>query len=386
MCWIVCLSLFLVLIPLLGLPVLGVTVLIRALMPGRMASLRIRFNRTRDASGADGDGSEYDAALMRVLQKAMSATVGPVLARIEALEKRKAVTDRISTPHPSAGTIAAADSSSIRRSGAASALFPAASSNLMAAGSAPAVSQARVGVSARAFLQNASAGNNDGGDFDDFVPNTGVDDDKYGGPSGVAPTGPAPHPLFRPLAPEIIEDVGPGGFREWLRAEAPADSWRNARNQHECEILADVLDELVLRHDPDAAVELLVRRFVGIRQADRSGNWNFAQVLAKGNPRRTLLRPTVLSAVLREAKNLSLLESGGRANNSNRANNGGGSAANNRAGAKGGAQTAQSGRGGGNNNRRGKDNKSAKNAAPSQAARGAGSASAAGAAGSETDE
>ena len=42
--------------------------------------------------------------------------------------------------------------SSIRRSGAASALFPAASSNLMAAGSAPAVSQARVGVSARAFL------------------------------------------------------------------------------------------------------------------------------------------------------------------------------------------------------------------------------------------
>lgn len=81
---------------------------------------------------------------------------------------------------------------------------------------------------------------------------------------------------------------------------------------YECEVLAEALDALVLKNDPAAAVEILVRRFVGVRNADKSGNWNFASVLASSMPRRTLLRPSVLSAVLREAKNLSLLENGGQ--------------------------------------------------------------------------
>jgi hypothetical protein len=344
-------------------------------------------------SGTDGGDNDYDPALMRVLKRAMAETVAPVVARIEALEKRKSVATRVATPHPVAGTHSAAESLSARSSGTApasvsassqrlapvSALFSASVPGLVAAGSA------RGGVSVRDFIQHGSAGNDDGADFGDLAAGAEADEGTFVGSSPAATSVPTLHPLFRPLAPEIIEDVGPGGFREWLRAEAPADSWKNARNQHECEVLADVLDELVLRNDTTAAIELLVRRFVGIRQADRSGNWNFAQVLSKGNPRRTLLRPSVMSAVLREAKNLSLLESGGRANNSGRSNNSG--AAANRAGSKSGAQAAQSGRGGGNNRRRGGNNSNnSSNAAPSQAARGAGSASAARAAGSEHDE
>jgi hypothetical protein len=122
---------------------------------------------------------------------------------------------------------------------------------------------------------------------------------------------PRPHPLFERLAPQIIEDVGPAGFKEWLRTDAPATGWRNNRNQKECATLAEALDALVLSKDVELAKEILARRFVGVWNADKSGNWNVAEVLAQSMPRRTLLRPSVISAVLREAKNLSLLEAGG---------------------------------------------------------------------------
>jgi hypothetical protein len=119
------------------------------------------------------------------------------------------------------------------------------------------------------------------------------------------------HPLFAALAPSIIQDVGKQGFQAWMRSEAPKEEWNKLRNRNECEVLAQVLDALVLDRDSDSAIEILVRRFVGVKHADHSGNWNFADVLAKDMPKRTLLRPAVLSCVLREAKNLTLLESGG---------------------------------------------------------------------------
>jgi hypothetical protein len=176
-------------------------------------------------------------------------------------------------------------------------------------------------------------------------------------------TAPPGHPLFARLAPDIITDVGPSGFREWLRVEAPADGWTNKRNLYECEALAEALDELVFKGDADAATEILVRRFVGVRNADRSGNWNFAQVLAKNMPRRTLMRPAVMSAVLREAKNLSLLESGGRIAPPRRD----GATPNRAAGGNGGA-SANSGFG------RGGPRRGANNATPPQAAHGAAAA------------
>ena len=119
------------------------------------------------------------------------------------------------------------------------------------------------------------------------------------------------HPLYGPQAPAIIQDVGKAGFQAWMRTEAPKEEWTKLRNRNECEVLAQALDALVLDHDSQAAIEILARRFVGVKHADKSGNWHFADVLAKDMPKRTLLRPAVLSSVLREAKNLTLLESGG---------------------------------------------------------------------------
>ena len=119
------------------------------------------------------------------------------------------------------------------------------------------------------------------------------------------------HPLYVPLAPSIIQDVGKAGFQAWMRAEAPKEEWTKLRNRNECEVLAQALDALVVDRDSEAAIEILARRFVGVKHADKSGNWHFADVLAKDMPKRTLLRPSVLSCVLREAKNLTLLESGG---------------------------------------------------------------------------
>lgn len=148
-----------------------------------------------------------------------------------------------------------------------------------------------------------------------------VENDSEDEPDEPAPTAPVPlqtassaareHPLFLPLAPSIIQDVGKDGFQAWMRNEAPKDGWKKLRNRNECEVLAQVLDALVVDQDTDAAIEILARRFVGVHRADQSGNWHFADVLAKDMPKRTLLRPAVLSCVLREAKNLTLLESGG---------------------------------------------------------------------------
>jgi len=124
------------------------------------------------------------------------------------------------------------------------------------------------------------------------------------------PSAPRPHPLFERLAPQIISDVGRAGFKEWLRTQMAEYKWQKSRNLKECETLAEALDALVLEDDVELAKEILARRFVGVVNADQSGNWNVASVLAQNMSHRTLLRPTVLSAVLREAKNLSILENG----------------------------------------------------------------------------
>ena len=180
-----------------------------------------------------------------------------------------------------------------------------------------------------------------------------------------------------------------------MRSEAPKEEWTKLRNRNECEVLAQVLDALVLDHDSTAAIEILARRFVGVKHADKSGNWHFADVLAKDMPKRTLLRPSVLSSVLREAKNLTLLENGGY----NRAGGSSSSSAagrNDRGGRDGDRQSFRGGRndfrsrggrsaqpnsggGGGYNGNRQNTNSSSSNATsnsgPSSAASAAGSAS-----------
>jgi hypothetical protein len=197
--------------------------------------------------------------------------------KLENNSNMRPVTDRVATPHPVAGS---------RSSGAASIGLATES-----------------GVPVSQFLF---------GDDNGDEPDAGGD---LGGKaeSSSSAVNPPQHPLFQRLAPQIIEDVGPAGFKEWMRTEAPAGEWSNNRNLRECEVLADALDALVLRKDADLATEILARRFVGVRNADVSGNWNFATVLAKNMSKRTLLRPQVMSAVLREAKNMSLLENGGKA-------------------------------------------------------------------------
>ena len=60
--------------------------------------------------------------------------------------------------------------------------------------------------------------------------------------------------LFQNLAPSVIADVGESGFREWLRLNHPTANWTNTRNLHECEVLAEALDALVLDQNTELAV------------------------------------------------------------------------------------------------------------------------------------
>jgi len=242
-------------------------------------------NHSSSSSAAPSSGDESMAAL---------------LARIEALERKQ----RPPTPHPVAAHPRSLASSGSRRGQSVGTFLG--------------------GGASRVSLHQQDSGDVKGDDDGDGVGYfNDVDDGDDQTPLAVAGAGPssypssssaaAPatpiHPLHGPIAPSVLEDIGSGGFREWLRIEAPQSSWKNSRNLHEVTVLADALDALVGGKHEDA-IEILVRRFIGVRHADLSGNWNVAAALASDLPRRTLLRPSILSAVLREAKNLSLLERG----------------------------------------------------------------------------
>ncbi len=243
--------------------------------------------------GADGGGGGSDR---------MVALLERLVSRVERLEEKgpqsRLVRDRPPTPAPPAAS-----------SGSAS----------LGLGLRDAVSHHTGSHSMASFLSGGGARRiapRTASAPVDLVDNDSDDDqnDSAPGPS-VAPQATSSaareHPLFMPLAPSIIHDVGKDGFQAWMRNEAPKEGWKKLRNRNECEVLAQVLDALVVDGDTDAAIEILARRFVGVHRSDQSGNWHFADVLAKDMPKRTLLRPAVLSCVLREAKNLTLLESGG---------------------------------------------------------------------------
>jgi hypothetical protein len=238
-------------------------------------------NNSNDRNNNNNSNNNSNNNNLEVMLKSL-------LDRMDRLEASKSVSSgssvsyRVSTPHP----VASVRSAGISRGG---------------------------GLPVSQFLFGS-----DDGDVGVSAGDDGIDvngDPITSASSSVSASTPPSHPLFQKLAPQIIEDVGSAGFKEWLRTEAPTDQWTNKRNLHECEVLAEALDALVLKGDSDLAIEILARRFVGVRNADVSGNWNFASVLAKNMSRRTLLRPQVMSAVLREAKNLSLLENGGRISN-----------------------------------------------------------------------
>jgi hypothetical protein len=245
-------------------------------------------------SASSGSGSGDSARIAGLLER--------LVDRVERLEEKQSQSGRLVRDRPPTPAPLASSSASLSLSGPSgghgSSLNPNSMSAFLSAGGGSG------GGARRGAVREVVTVDSDSEDEKDAAPTAHH-------VASLASSAAREHPLFMPLAPSIIQDVGKAGFQAWLRAEAPKEEWKKIRNRNECELLAQALDALVLDNDADAAIEILARRFVGVKHADQSGNWHFADVLAKDMPKRTLLRPSVLSCVLREAKNLTLLESGG---------------------------------------------------------------------------
>jgi len=96
------------------------------------------------------------------------------------------------------------------------------------------------------------------------------------------------------------------------------NTFREARNRHECESLALSLDEMVRERIPmtNVSFEILVRRLLGVRLADEYKDWSFAEALAwksgHGVQNRGLLR-----SLLKDRKSFADLKKPTAAANSN---------------------------------------------------------------------
>ena len=202
-------------------------------MSGSLASLGLAGSAAASSDGALSLSSANSAAHANAPSAGgQAAVLQAILDRLERLEHGRSVQDRPPTPHPVAARSAAA---------------PAAASRSRPPGSN--VAQFLFGGQGHA---PAAAD-----DADESGDEKGDGDGNLVAAATAAPTGaPKPHPLFERLAPQVIEDVGSAGFKEWLRTELRPSDWRNNRNASECEVLAEALDALTMSRDPEQAVEI----------------------------------------------------------------------------------------------------------------------------------
>lgn len=77
-------------------------------------------------------------------------------------------------------------------------------------------------------------------------------------------------------APGQVEKVASFG-QSWLQFAASRD-WEKDRNRRECHTIAMVIEALLARNIP-LALEILTRRFEGVREADETGDWVFANLI-----------------------------------------------------------------------------------------------------------
>lgn len=108
------------------------------------------------------------------------------------------------------------------------------------------------------------------------------------------------------IAPTALLNVQKyGSLVSWVRLT----QFKNQRNRHECEALADAIDTLLAEgvDENSLGIEKLVRRMMGVHAADTTGNWNMCDALLWNGPNNSLLsRDTLTSAMKRAATYQSL--------------------------------------------------------------------------------
>ena len=103
------------------------------------------------------------------------------------------------------------------------------------------------------------------------------------------------------IAHDIVNKAG-GRLEPWVKDA----EFRSQRNKNECSAIAKAVD-FILANDSDTALEVLVRRLVGVHSADASKDWNLCSSLEWDSHAETLLPDRVLADALKRSRQLKAL-------------------------------------------------------------------------------
>jgi hypothetical protein len=110
------------------------------------------------------------------------------------------------------------------------------------------------------------------------------------------------------IGPSIYERARSlGSLTNWVALQ----DFKQARNKHECEVLAQALDQLLVEglsfHHSDA-MEILARRLAAVHLADQHTNWNLAKAIQLPTHQSSLLPLSQLNQAMRTASTIARVE------------------------------------------------------------------------------
>lgn len=101
------------------------------------------------------------------------------------------------------------------------------------------------------------------------------------------------------MAPAQIEQVRSFG-QTWVQFAAARD-WERERNRRECHAIAMTI-ESILANQTALALEILTRRYEGVREADETGDWDFANVIGLASDLSSSLPAEKLEAIRKQVR------------------------------------------------------------------------------------
>lgn len=108
-----------------------------------------------------------------------------------------------------------------------------------------------------------------------------------------------------------------GSVLSWVKVT----EWRNTRNKHECEAIAQALDAMLAEgiRSTSLSMEILLRRLSGVHLADTTGEWKACDAVVWNSTGNSLLPRDEVKRALKDAETMKRLYSSGSNSSSKRA-------------------------------------------------------------------
>jgi hypothetical protein len=103
------------------------------------------------------------------------------------------------------------------------------------------------------------------------------------------------------IAPGVLHKLGsnPNALLEWVKPQY----FKEQRNKRECLVLAQAV-QAILEEDSDIALEIIVRRLLGVHAADKNNNWHFCSALEFDDSSVSLIPQSTLTRCVTRAAQL----------------------------------------------------------------------------------